>query len=113
MAIDEWQFCIDMMALPDGHSAASISRRQIPQLAPASHPASWGNDGDGGGGGATSAVSVISSYVMPCPVPVERMATREAVPACGAVQVVGEFALYLPTQPVARACTGVTVPSDT
>ena len=63
----------------------------------------------GGGVAPASAVSVISSYVMPCPVPCERMATREAVPACGAVQVVGEFALYLPTQPV----VGATVPSDT
>ena len=99
MAIDEWQFCIEYMAFHDGHSAASSSRRQMPQLAPASHPAS----------GGAPAVSVITSYVTPCPVPVERMATREAVPACGAVQVVGEFALYLPTQPV----VGATVPSDT
>ena len=62
----------------------------------------------GGGVAPASAVSVISSYVMPCPLPVERMETREAVPACGAVQVVPAFALYLLAQPL----VGFTVPSD-
>ena len=47
-------------------------------------------------------MSVISSYVMPCPVPCERIATREAVPACGAVLANGMFLASWPAVAQAR-----------